>query len=870
MSIDVVRNSLIERFNKPLKDFYKRRIIFWQDSEREFEDSIDELQLDNVKIIKLLENNNFQVKKLLTIDDLESNYLVYNNIEYDKNHEEDNWLLDVQLYSEEFSADYFSIKMSELNIESNDDMRKAVRLYKKFLENKERRLALKKMNNVYTQPKKLHIAIMSVLCGLKEDSYQNIIVEVLSSGMDIENNECINNIKKFGNIDLFWLLLKQRTGYVYKGEDTLNNFANHLLVTALSQNIGINALKGLEDFVSETYESYCYSLINEWINSDRQNDLLKIARQVEKECNLVKRFENMDIDLLVKANVFPAINEVILTRFFNEIRSNIVKTDLILEVNGKRRTSFWIENTESYFDCIYNIAKIQGYILENLESYHISQPKEVLQMYEKTGYKMDTYYRKFYLAYNSALNSDNEDLKDLLKEAKVFVDNVYENSYLREINNCWLNASKNDLETLGYVSEITKQRSFYSKYVKSSDVKNSKVFIIISDALRYEVAVQLNDELIAKTNGKASIEAMQSIFPSVTSFGMSALLPNKELSVKNDDKGLSVLVDGSVADNREKRQQILQKANSNSIALRYDELYNMKSLERRELSVGKEVIYIYHDSIDAIGDKPNTENKVFEACENAITEIINTVKFITNDMNGTNIFITADHGFLYTHRPLAETDKISKDNINGDIYELGKRYALVSKESSADYLTKIAINNEIKGLDIVGYTPKDTVRIKKSGGGENFVHGGMSLQEMIVPVITYKNLRSTSKEFKEIENVELEVINTSRKISNMIFNIDFFQKNPVGGKITACNYNVYFIDESGAIVSDKHTIIADLSSPNNEDRRRKVTFNLKSMVFSKEKTYKLVIANDKDMPTEIEYIIDIPLNMDILFDDFEE
>lgn len=865
MSIDVVRDNLIERFNKPLEDFYKRRIIFWQDEDKEFEDSIDELQLDNVKIIKLLENNNFQVKKLLTVDDLESNYLLYNTISYAN--EEDNWLLDVQLYSEEFRADYFSIKMNELNIENTTEMRKAIKLYKRFLENKERRHALQKISSNYNKASQLHIAIMSVLCGLKESSSQNIIIEVLSNEMSIENNECISNIKKFGNIAIFWDLVKAYTGYEYKSEDTLNNFANHLLLTALSQNIGKDALKGLEEFVSETSESYCYALVNDWINSEKENDIFKIARQVEEECNLVKRFNNMDMNLLVKANVFPAVNEVILSRFFNEIREKVVKSDEILEVNGKRRTSSWIKYTESYFDCVYNIAKIQEFIVANIESYYISEPKEVVKLYTKSAYKMDTYHRKFYLAYNNALNNrnasnnDNEELKDLLKEAKVYVDDMYENNYLRDINNCWLNATKNDLETLGYVSEIPKQRFFYSKYVKSSDVKNSKVFVIISDALRYEVAVQLSEELMFKTNGKASIEAMQSILPSVTSFGMSALLPNKEISVRNDDKGLTVLVDGNLTDSREKREQILQNANKNSIALRYADLHNMKSQERRELTTGKEVIYIYHDSIDAIGDKPATESGVFDACEKAIAELINTVKFITNDMNGTNIFITADHGFLYTHKPLAETDKISKENISGDIFELGKRYALVSKESSADYLTKICINNEIKGLDMVAYTPKDTVRIKKSGGGENFVHGGMSLQEMIVPVITYKNLRSNSKGFVESENVEIEVVNTSRKISNMIFFVNFFQKSPVGGKIKACTYNVYFIDENGAIVSDTHQIIADLSSQNNQDRTHKVTFNLKPMEFSKDKTYKLVIANNIDIPVEIEYCIDIPLNM---------
>lgn len=869
MSLEVVKNSLIEKFNKPLEDFYNRRIVFWQDEDSEFVDSVDELELENVKIIKATETNNFEIKKLLTKDDLDSDYLVYNNIKYNNN-EEDNWLLDIQLYSEEFSADYFSIKMSELNIARN--LKSTIRQYKKFLENKERVATLSNMGRKYTSQFDLITDITSVLCGLKEGSSQGVIKAVLSSGMDIATNECLVNIKKFGNMGAFWYVVERETGYKYDNIETLNDFAIHLLLTAVSQNIGTNGLKGLEKYVNEYKQSYCYSLVNDWINGLERDNILKIARAVEEECGLVKRFETLfvdNIDVLAKANVFPCVNEIIISGFLNEIRRDIVKSELILDINGSRRTSSWIEFTESYFDCLYNIAKIQEYTIANVGGYHDVKPEKLVEFYITNGYKMDTYYRKFYLAYGSALNSENEELKDLLKEAKVYVDDLYETVYLSQINRSWLNATKNDLGTLGYVSEVPKQRGFYSKYVKSEEVKNSKVFVLVSDALRYEVAVQLKDELILKTNGKATIEAMQSILPSVTSFGMSALLPHKEISVKNSDKGLSVLVDGNSADSKEKREAILKAENKNSIALKYTDLYNMKSQERRDLTTGIEVVYIYHDTIDAIGDKQATESKVFEACEDAITELTNAVRFITNDMNGTNIFITADHGFLYTHKPLSETDKISKSNIDGEIYELGRRYALASSGSQAEYLTKVELSNEIKGLDMVAYTPMDIVRIKKSGGGENFVHGGMSLQEMIVPVIAYKNLRSSSKQFKAVENVELEVVNMSRKISNMIFNIEFFQKSPVGGKVQACNYSVYFIDSVGSVVSDRHTIIADLGSVNNEDRRHKVRFNLKTIEFSKEETYKLVISNltnDKDVPVEIGYTIDIPLNMDNDFD----
>ncbi len=504
--------------------------------------------------------------------------------------------------------------------------------------------------------------------------------------------------------------------------------------------------------------------------------------------------------------------------------------------------------------------------LEHIKGFHIVEPKKICNLYTDSAYKMDTYYRHFHLAFSNTLVDTNSMLEDLLKTSADYVEGLYQHWYLKELNDCWTNSVEDDLKALGYVSELQKQRSFYSRYVNSSSMKNSKVFVVISDALRYEVALEVKEQLIRSTKGTASIEAMQSIFPSITSFGMAALLPNKEISIKDEDGSVSVWVDGNSTSGRASREKILQQANPKSVAIRYKDLIEMKPTERRDIGTGKEVIYIYHDAIDAIGDKAPTERKVFEACETAIKELSNIVRIITSDMNGTNVLITADHGFLYTYKPLSESQKISKTTFEGKCYEVGRRYAVVEKSTSAEFLTPIAIGNEIKGLDVAAFAPKDTVRIKKSGGGENYVHGGVSLQEMIVPVITYKNLRTTSKHFKETENVEIALLSENRKISNLIFSLDFFQKSPVGDKIAPCMYNVYFTDDEGTHISDTQTIIADRKSANASERVYRVRFNLKSKTFDRNKIYRLVIANDTDMPIEVEYKIDIAFVDDFGFD----
>lgn len=137
MDMDIILQDLDRRFATPLPEFYKRRIIIWHDEDGEFADKISEITLTNAKVVALTGTNYFSTKKLLGIDDTSSNYLVYCPIAYES--QEDNWLLDIELYSEEFRADLVSMWMSEMGIPQTPGLRKGFKSYRKFFNAKERR-----------------------------------------------------------------------------------------------------------------------------------------------------------------------------------------------------------------------------------------------------------------------------------------------------------------------------------------------------------------------------------------------------------------------------------------------------------------------------------------------------------------------------------------------------------------------------------------------------------------------------------------------------------------------------------------------------------------------------------------------------------
>ena len=96
----------------------------------------------------------------------------------------------------------------------------------------------------------------------------------------------------------------------------------------------------------------------------------------------------------------------------------------------------------------------------------------------------------------------------------------------------------------------------------------------------------------------------------------------------------------------EQRNKILSA--HGGMAVKAGPLLAMKQAEGRKFIAGKRLVYIYHNEIDARGDKAATEGATFEAVRKAIRELADLVRYVVNNLNGNNVVITADHGFLFT------------------------------------------------------------------------------------------------------------------------------------------------------------------------------------------------------------------------------
>ena len=90
-----------------------------------------------------------------------------------------------------------------------------------------------------------------------------------------------------------------------------------------------------------------------------------------------------------------------------------------------------------------------------------------------------------------------------------------------------------------------------------------------------------------------------------------------------------------------------------------------------------------------------------------------------------------------------------------------------------------------------------------TGGGANYVHGGSSPQEMLVPVLEFKMERG----HMETKNAEIALVSIVHKITNLITSMDFIQSDAVSDTVKAAKYRIFFLSEDNEKISNENTVM---------------------------------------------------------------
>lgn len=587
----------------------------------------------------------------------------------------------------------------------------------------------------------------------------------------------------------------------------------------VAESMKYNSITQLLDVVpGDSYKKYKISnavvldqinKIYEWGTHDRQLSnkfiqAMKILAADIKEEEII-RIYGIDANYfyLTEALCLPILKEIVERKLVADpenVNRKMRELTLKLPVDSGIQTMIRFVDLSALF-----YLQVRG-----LGTLKLNSPKEYVHKYTTEFYLVDMFYRQTLEAYHKLITQDNP-IEDVLNAAKRQLDLEYA-KIINLLNLEWLTC----VEEKGALFTETGLRHQDGFYSNESDPSVKQV-VIISDALRYEVAMELMQKL-AKEKHIASISAYQAMLPTETKFCKPALLPHHSLELVGTD----MAVDGMVLTTTDQRTSHLNKYRDESICIRFEDVMNGDLASMREL-FKRPLVYIFHDTIDEASHSQNPFN-VIGACRTAIDQLSVLIKRLHSTWNVTNVVLTADHGFLYNDMRFEDKDKHS---ITDSYIEKKTRYYITESTEAIEGIIKFPLEkvSAIKSQTplYVG-VPIGTNRLAATGG-YNFAHGGASLQEMIIPVI-----KSQRKKIDKTEKVGVALMShnlnmVSSRLKFQLIQSEAVTMTVVERKVVCCIYN-----GDDPVTQEKELTLNSTDALNLNNRVYEVILNLNKSV----------------------------------------
>lgn len=816
-----------------------RKLIFWYDDNGDFAKDVDSLALAGAKVYHLQPDNQFYTKYFLERVDTATSYLLY--APFPKPEIENNHLEDTLLYSKRFFADRTALLCADLGIREDD--RHIFKEHSKLFSQADFAQRFCDLEIDTYNEETIETGLLCAACKTRTCSFDEAVCALLTAG-ELTDNPLLSELEMCGLAEIFWRFCERQFGYT-DVTPSLERLAATLFVTCADKCIPSKLPGAWKPFVSYKAGS-CISFLDGMRNSvlyrERYDEL---SDHVAAGLHAGQVLASYPTEELLDCDTFRAVDGLLIRWLAERLLAEDTGARLgglgIPEICEKRsKMHFGSENKSAYL-----LLENAHAVISNANYRCPDGSQAIVRQYRDTGYRLDQTYRKFYLHYDQIEDSERfEPLGEL-------VENIYTNEYLAQLLPGWNAAltGPDSLETLPL------QRDFYPRYLKKADVRTA---VIISDAMRYEVGQELFTRMRDDPKCTAAkLDVMLGVLPSYTQLGMAALLPHETLEMTDDFR---VLTDGILGDDLAARQKILQGHCPAGVCVQLDELKAMKVAELREVFTGKQVVYVYQNQIDAHGDEPRTEDEVFTACEQAMDEIMWLIRRLAVSANTIHFLVTADHGFLYQRGKRTESDKIA--GVKEDNIFCGRRYIVAQTPVVGQGLQSIPMgrilgNEDTKSLSF----PIGNSVFKVRGGGQNYVHGGSSPQELLIPVLRIK----MEKGHVETRPAQIVLVSILRKVTNLITTMDFLQSEPVSDVVKEAAYKVFFVSEQNERISNENAYIADSREPETQKRMFRLRFTFKNRRYDRDTQYYLVAC---DAATGLE-IFRHPVIMDLAFtDDF--
>lgn len=856
MNIDQLKSGLEAKFQSS-------RIVFWHDPERDFSDEIADLDLNNVQILDMAGTSNLEIKKRIELDEPQRAFLLY--FPWDVPPPENDWLLDIRLYGEAFYADINSMLLGDLGI-SKMGLRAHLQQRQAFFANKQRIAALKRFITEDEDEDSLDRKMIAVVVKADSASVADILLALLRDYADSIGTEPVSvplfdQLEKYGLDQSFWQFCRHHFGYIVE-QPCLPDFVLKLFCTELWKQIDAGNRDWLNHHLlsSAAGVSTALAFMGSWRDSRTFAPSYEtIAGYLEKKLEIIDACSHYQPKELQECETFEGIERVLIRGLVNALldSAKVLDQTQFSAVLSRRASCYWVQSHPGYRAIYRSLASAQQLLMlrqKYVDGFHFASVKKMYQAYTEDLFKFDQHYRLFRENIHELLARGAEVLHQLEEE----IENLYSHWFLFEFGIAWDRLiEKEDFIQSWRLPQINRQEEFYrtriTEFFKGGTSR--RVFVVISDALRYEVAHELTSSINNEKRFLAKLDSQLGLLPSNTALGKAALLPHKLLHYRQGQE--TVLVDGVSTHGLDNRNRILKS--EEGIAVDYKEVLKWRNQEGRDIIKDASVVYIYHDAIDDTGDKAASEEGTFTACREAIEELKVLVSRIINRLNGSRVIITADHGFIYQHRPLEQTDKSALLAVPPGAIVSKKRYILGHQLPSLSGCWKgIAAPCEEGQPAMEFLVPKGTQRFHFVGGAK-FIHGGAMPQEICVPVVEVRELQKKQAELFEKKQVGVVLATTPVKIVNNIDKLRFIQTDAVGERFSPRTLEIYIIDGDNQAVSSRELVTFDSTAAAMDERIRDMRIKLMGAQFDRLARYTLVLENAGTRTRYEQYAVTIDL-----------
>ena len=592
-------------------------------------------------------------------------------------------------------------------------------------------LSLQDLDNIADKTSRVNTGTLALIFGSHTPA--DITLQFLT------NPEKDSEIEERSALTDLISLLEAEFGLKIRGsapEECRGETARYILLTAWSAELKGKippALKEVPRASQQAHIRACSALVEMWrMRSDLSERYAKTADKVENILGIAGI--TLPLKIIQQSTVFRVMDEQIFQHVVGGIQKQGAQLESCENIVQTRRDGFWatqdtiLKTRWTLLQTLISFFNLAALIEKELSRKDWSA-EEYIEKYTQPDHpwcEMDTFSRRFeeqYDAITLGSNYHSDDMNALCLQARrqyMIAGGLLAQGYQKAI-----------AREQGFPSPILKQQEIFNEIVIPFIGKDRVAYILV-DAFRYEMAhdflAVLSDEF------ETILQPAVGIVPSITELGMAALLPDAQKGVEMGRAGSGEITiqigDSPLPDRKSRIKFFNEHCGVSCVDLKLGDLFGTsKNLKEKVEKTG--LALVTSQEIDLLGE--SAESGQFRRY---ISDIFSSLKraIYNLERNGFNkIVITADHGFIFGE----EIQSGMKIDPPGGETIFQKRRIWVGIGGARHDATlrfpaqQLGYHGE---YDIV--IPLGFAVFTVQGGGLTYMHGGLSLQEHIIPVLT--------------------------------------------------------------------------------------------------------------------------------------